>query len=92
MHEACRLRRRRTSRHRSGSDRLGVAEGSHLVDLACGTGSLAVQAARRGAVAHGVDVSEEMLGCCGQVRPRQLADGRGTTRCSRLRHGRPLSG
>lgn len=42
-------------------DRLEVAEGSHLVDLACGTGSLAVQAARRGAVAHGVDVSEEML-------------------------------
>ncbi|MFE2040633.1 class I SAM-dependent methyltransferase [Streptomyces sp. NPDC059477] len=39
----------------------GVAEGSRLIDLACGTGSLAVQAARRGAVAHGVDVSEEML-------------------------------
>lgn len=32
-----------------------------LVDLACGTGSLVVQAARRGAEAHGVDVSEEML-------------------------------
>ncbi|ONK09889.1 class I SAM-dependent methyltransferase [Streptomyces sp. MP131-18] len=42
-------------------DRLGVTEGSRLVDLACGTGSLAVQAARRGAVAHGVDVSAEML-------------------------------
>jgi ubiquinone/menaquinone biosynthesis C-methylase UbiE len=42
-------------------DRLGVTEGTQLVDLACGTGSLAVQAARRGAVAHGVDVSEEML-------------------------------
>ncbi|MFD9440727.1 class I SAM-dependent methyltransferase [Streptomyces sp. NPDC060006] len=42
-------------------DRLGVTKGSHLVDLACGTGSLVVQAARRGAVAHGVDVSEEML-------------------------------
>ncbi|MFG2803650.1 class I SAM-dependent methyltransferase [Streptomyces pseudovenezuelae] len=42
-------------------DRLGVTERSCLIDLACGTGSLAVQAARRGAVAHGVDVSEEML-------------------------------
>ncbi|MBO4260012.1 class I SAM-dependent methyltransferase [Streptomyces griseorubiginosus] len=42
-------------------DRLSVSEGTQLVDLACGTGSLAVQAARRGAVAHGVDVSEEML-------------------------------
>ncbi|MGP3934705.1 class I SAM-dependent methyltransferase [Nonomuraea sp. KM88] len=42
-------------------DRLGVTEGTRLVDLACGTGSLVVQAARRGAEAHGVDVSEEML-------------------------------
>ncbi|QCD60259.1 class I SAM-dependent methyltransferase [Streptomyces hawaiiensis] len=42
-------------------DRLGVVAGSRLVDLACGTGSLVVQAARRGAEAHGVDVSEEML-------------------------------
>lgn len=42
-------------------DRLGVREGSHLVDLACGTGSLVVRAALRGAEAHGVDVSEEML-------------------------------
>jgi cyclopropane fatty-acyl-phospholipid synthase-like methyltransferase len=41
--------------------RLGVTEGSTLVDLGCGTGSLVVQAARRGALAHGVDVSEEML-------------------------------
>ncbi len=42
-------------------DRLGVAAGSRLVDLACGTGSLVVQAALRGAEAHGVDVSPEML-------------------------------
>jgi ubiquinone/menaquinone biosynthesis C-methylase UbiE len=42
-------------------DRLGVAEGAQLVDLACGTGSLVVRAALRGAEAHGVDVSEEML-------------------------------
>lgn len=42
-------------------DRLGVVAGTRLVDLACGTGSLVVQAAQRGAKAHGVDVSEEML-------------------------------
>ncbi|MFD7705939.1 class I SAM-dependent methyltransferase [Streptomyces sp. NPDC059786] len=42
-------------------DRLGGTAGSRLVDLACGTGSLVVQAARRGAEAHGVDVSAEML-------------------------------
>ncbi|MEU6540590.1 methyltransferase domain-containing protein [Streptomyces sp. NPDC047000] len=42
-------------------DRLGVGAGTRLVDLACGTGSLVVQAARRGAEAHGVDVSAEML-------------------------------
>jgi putative AdoMet-dependent methyltransferase len=42
-------------------DRLGVGPGSRFVDLACGTGSLVVEAARRGANAHGVDVVEEML-------------------------------
>jgi putative AdoMet-dependent methyltransferase len=42
-------------------DRLGVGAGTRLVDLACGTGSLVVEAARRGADAHGVDVAEEML-------------------------------
>ncbi|GAA2689603.1 class I SAM-dependent methyltransferase [Streptomyces aculeolatus] len=42
-------------------DRLGVVADTRLVDLACGTGSLVVQAARRRAEAHGVDVSEEML-------------------------------
>jgi putative AdoMet-dependent methyltransferase len=42
-------------------DRLGVGPGSRFVDLACGTGSLVVEEARRGANAHGVDVAEEML-------------------------------
>jgi ubiquinone/menaquinone biosynthesis C-methylase UbiE len=42
-------------------DRLGVTNGTVLVDLACGTGSFVVEAARRGAEAHGVDVSREML-------------------------------
>lgn len=42
-------------------DRLGVRDGTVLVDLGCGTGSLVVRAARRGARAHGVDVSDQML-------------------------------
>ena len=42
-------------------DRLGVGAGTVLVDLGTGTGSLPVRAAMRGAVAHAVDVSENML-------------------------------
>lgn len=42
-------------------DRLGVDANTRLVDLACGTGSFLVEAAGRGAEAHGVDVSEQML-------------------------------
>lgn len=42
-------------------DRLGVDAATRLVDLACGTGSFVVEAARRGAEAYGVDVSERML-------------------------------
>lgn len=45
-------------------DRLAVGPDSCLVDLACGTGSLAVQAARRGAQVYGVDVSPVMLDFC----------------------------
>jgi ubiquinone/menaquinone biosynthesis C-methylase UbiE len=47
-------------------DRLGVGPGTRFVDLACGTGSLVVEAARRGADAHGVDVAEEMLAFTGR--------------------------
>lgn len=42
-------------------ERLGASPGTVLVDLGCGTGSLLVEAARRGMAAHGVDVSENML-------------------------------
>jgi len=55
-------------------DLLGVAAGTVLVDLACGTGSLVVRAARRGAIAHGVDVSPEMLAFA-----RRRADRHGVT-------------
>jgi putative AdoMet-dependent methyltransferase len=41
--------------------RLGTAPEMVLVDVGCGTGSLVVEAARRGMAAHGVDVSENML-------------------------------
>lgn len=42
-------------------DRLRVTAGTVLVDVGTGTGSLPVQAARRGATAHAVDVSSTML-------------------------------
>ncbi|WP_028925090.1 class I SAM-dependent methyltransferase [Pseudonocardia acaciae] len=54
------------ARDRALLDRLGVGPGTRLVDLACGTGSFVVEAARRGARAHGVDVSTEMLAFAGR--------------------------
>ncbi|MGI9604230.1 MAG: class I SAM-dependent methyltransferase [Acidimicrobiales bacterium] len=42
-------------------DRLAIGADSVIVDLGTGTGSLPVQAAKRGAEAHGVDVSTTML-------------------------------
>ncbi|MGH3998845.1 MAG: class I SAM-dependent methyltransferase [Pseudonocardiaceae bacterium] len=48
-------------RDRALLDRLNVGQGTQIVDLACGTGSFIVEAAKRGAEAHGVDVSERML-------------------------------
>lgn len=54
--------------------RLGVTEGTELVDLACGTGSMVVEAAAMGARAHAVDVSEEML-----QFTRRRAEDRGVT-------------
>ena len=41
--------------------RLGLAEGKRLIDLGCGTGSFALQAAEAGAFVHAVDVSQAML-------------------------------
>jgi ubiquinone/menaquinone biosynthesis C-methylase UbiE len=49
------------SRDRVLLDRLNVGQGTRIVDLACETDSFIVEAAKRGAVAHGVDVSERML-------------------------------
>jgi putative AdoMet-dependent methyltransferase len=50
-----------SSRDRALLDRLHVGLGTRIVDLACGTGSFIVEAAVRGAEAHGVDVSARML-------------------------------
>lgn len=61
-------------RDRALLERLDVGQGTRLVDLACGTGSLVVEAADLGADAHGVDVSEEMLRFT-----RGRADQRGVT-------------
>ena len=42
-------------------DRLGIVPGQVVVDLGCGTGSFAREAARAGARVHAVDVSKAML-------------------------------
>jgi ubiquinone/menaquinone biosynthesis C-methylase UbiE len=39
----------------------GVSEGSHALDIGCGTGSLAIACARRGARVTGIDISPQML-------------------------------
>lgn len=41
--------------------RLGIASHSTIIDLGCGTGSFALEAARSGAEVHAVDVSRTML-------------------------------
>lgn len=43
-------------------DELGVGAGTRLLDVGCGTGILALQAAKRGAAVWAADTSEAMLG------------------------------
>ncbi|QDU21368.1 class I SAM-dependent methyltransferase [Urbifossiella limnaea] len=52
--------------------RLGFAPGSRVLDVACGTGNLAVPAARAGAVVTGVDIATNLLE---QARSRAAAEG-----------------
>jgi 2-polyprenyl-3-methyl-5-hydroxy-6-metoxy-1,4-benzoquinol methylase len=46
--------------------------GSRVLDLACGTGNLAVLAARSGGVVSGIDIARNLIG---QARARATADG-----------------
>jgi 2-polyprenyl-3-methyl-5-hydroxy-6-metoxy-1,4-benzoquinol methylase len=46
--------------------------GSHVLDVACGTGNLAVLAARRGCVVSGIDIASNLLD---QARTRAAAEG-----------------
>jgi len=53
-------------------ERLGIAEGDKVLDVACGTGNLAIPAARVGGVVTGVDIAPNLLE---QARQRAVAEG-----------------
>jgi SAM-dependent methyltransferase len=53
-------------------DSLGITEGMQVVDVACGTGNLAIPAARKGAHVTGVDIATNLLS---QARHRAAAKG-----------------
>jgi demethylmenaquinone methyltransferase/2-methoxy-6-polyprenyl-1,4-benzoquinol methylase len=62
---------------------LGDATGKRVLDVACGTGDLALAAARHGAArVVGVDISEKMLAVAGEKARARQPDGRVT-----FRHG-----
>lgn len=52
--------------------RLGLAPGTRVLDVACGTGNLALPAARAGAVVTGVDIATNLLE---QARARAASEG-----------------
>jgi SAM-dependent methyltransferase len=52
--------------------RLDLPEGAHVLDLACGTGNLAIPLARRGMRVTGVDIAPNLLE---QARERAAAEG-----------------
>lgn len=52
--------------------RLGLVPGTRVLDVACGTGNLAIPAARAGAVVTGVDIAPNLLE---QAKARAAADG-----------------
>jgi ubiquinone/menaquinone biosynthesis C-methylase UbiE len=52
--------------------RLALPTGSHVLDVACGTGNVAIPLARRGAVVTGVDIAANLLV---QARERAAAEG-----------------
>ena len=54
------------------AERLPIAPGSHVLDVACGTGNVALPLARMGAVVTGVDIATNLLV---QGRERAVAEG-----------------
>ena len=53
-------------------ERLNLKSGVNLLDVACGTGNLAIPAARKGASVMGVDIATNLLE---QARARAAAEG-----------------
>src|SRR5271155_218024 len=53
-------------------DSLGITPGMRVLDVACGTGNLAIPAARKGAQVTGVDIATNLLK---QARHRAAAEG-----------------
>jgi SAM-dependent methyltransferase len=53
-------------------DRLNIAPGTRVLDVACGTGNLAIPAARKGARVTGADIAVNLLE---QARARAAAEG-----------------
>jgi SAM-dependent methyltransferase len=49
-----------------------ISPGQHLLDVACGPGHLAAAAAARGAAAHGLDFSAEMVGIARRDHPEVI--------------------
>ena len=52
--------------------------GARVLDAGCGTGALAVEAARRGADVLAIDISPTLVGLARERAPRDLGDGRVT--------------
>ena len=70
---------------RAGRDRMRATllsflpddlRGSRILDAGCGTGALAVEAARRGADVTAVDISPTLIGIARERLPEKLGDGR----------------
>lgn len=53
-------------------ERLNIPTGAHVLDVATGTGNLAIPAARKGAIVTGVDIAPNLLE---QARTRAAAEG-----------------
>jgi SAM-dependent methyltransferase len=52
--------------------RLGINKGERLLDVACGTGNLAIPAAKAGAIVTGIDIAPNLIE---QARERAAAEG-----------------